>query len=45
MLCKAIWSQKHTVQKCVDALSPDSSIGATQFLLTDEEHTPFSWVQ
>jgi hypothetical protein len=44
MLCKAIWSQRVTVQKCVDAICVDTAIGTCQFLCSDEPNVPFSWL-
>jgi hypothetical protein len=44
MLCKAIWSQRFTLEKSLAGLSPSNAIPAVQFLLTSEESTPFQWV-
>ena len=42
-LCKAIWSQRHISERTLSELSPDNSIGAIQWLTSDEDGVPFSW--
>jgi hypothetical protein len=44
-ICRALWSQRNIVSKTFAALvEVGDGIPAVQFLCTDEEHTPFSWL-
>ena len=42
-LCKALWSQRHIAERTLSELSPDSAIGAIQWLCSREDGVPFAW--
>jgi hypothetical protein len=42
-VCRALWSCRVKIEKVLFELQPINAIAATQFFLTSEEHTPFSW--
>ena len=42
-VCRALWSWRIKVEKRLVAIEPNSAVGAVQFFLTNEEHTPFNW--
>jgi hypothetical protein len=43
VVVRALWSCRVKVEKALVVIEPNSAVGATQFFLTSEEHTPFSW--
>jgi hypothetical protein len=42
-LCRALWSCRHIAERTLSELSPDNSIGATQWLTSNEEGAPFNF--
>jgi hypothetical protein len=42
-VCQALWFRRVKAEKTLTEIKPGSAIGAVQFLLTNEEHTPFNW--
>ena len=42
-VCRALLSCRVKVEKALFELQPLSAVGAVQFLLTNEEGTPFNW--
>jgi hypothetical protein len=42
-ICRALLSCRVKVEKALFELHPLSAVGAVQFFLTNEEHTPFNW--
>jgi hypothetical protein len=44
VLCRALWSQRHTVESTLVALAEHGDgIGSVQWFLTDEPGVPFQW--
>jgi hypothetical protein len=42
-VCRALWSCRVKIERTLVALDANNAVGAVQFFLTNEEHTPFSW--
>ena len=42
-VCQALWFRRVKAEKALAEIGPGSAIGAVQFFLTNEEHTPFYW--
>lgn len=42
-ICCALWSQRHITEKTLNALAPDSAVGAVQFWCSDEPGVPFQF--
>jgi hypothetical protein len=42
-VCQALWFRRLKAQKVFDEIEPNTAVGAVQFFLTNEEHTPFNW--
>ena len=41
--CRALWSCRVKIEKTLVAIEPSNGVGAVQFFLTNEAHTPFNW--
>jgi hypothetical protein len=44
VICEALWFRRAKAQKVLDEIEPNSAVGAVQFFLSNEEHTPFQWL-
>jgi hypothetical protein len=42
-VCRALWSCRVKIKKTLFGLQSDNAVGAVQYFLTNEEHTPFTW--
>ena len=42
-ICRALWSCRIKIERTLFEIQPINAVGATQFLLTSEESTPFNW--
>jgi hypothetical protein len=42
-VCQALWFRRVKAEKALAEIEPSSAVGAVQFFLTNEEHTPFQW--
>jgi hypothetical protein len=43
-VCLTLWFRRVKASKLLSEITADTAVGAVQFFLTSEEHTPFSWV-
>ena len=41
-VCRALWFRRVKAEKTLAEIEPNNSVGAVQYFLTNEEHTPFN---
>lgn len=42
-VCQTLWFRRGKVEKVLAEIEPGSAIGAVQYFMTNEAHTPFTW--